>query len=269
MTEKIRTLDFGDGKGARVLVPDWNNIDNRPFDAHYDVIEWDGVIGDRFAIPLDDFGMVGAYMVHVSDKTFSTKELHFIKRKSYMPTYNITKEDVFYSDDIIDVSDMGMGTGVSETNMSFVCVYESDMFPTGTYFLTGSEEGEEGFEFYTSSLMFVEGERLSGYLIEPTGLGFMFDLTAGQYFTSGSSYTFTISDVVYDSLYEAIRNGRKSTLVFSSASTRDGFVYVDVLASCLTNEGLVVWGWSKDDVIGTSTSNFSIARYVFPNGSYH
>lgn len=31
MAEKLRTLDFGDGKGARVLVPDWENVDNKPF----------------------------------------------------------------------------------------------------------------------------------------------------------------------------------------------------------------------------------------------
>lgn len=239
----------------------WDGIGNKPFDAYYEVIKWNGVTDNRFTVPLDEVGLTGAYFVHVSDKTFTAKELDYAKLG-----VSVSQETRIYASRREDVSSLGMGTAVAYLVGSLyviACVYESDTAPVGTYFLAWPDAG-----YYISSLKVVRGERLDGYFVGPTGLGFVFDLTNENYSTLNN--TATISSISYDPLYEAICEGKSATLMVYNSLPRNGRVYINVLSAYLAGDGLHVWGYEGNAVpAGTGKSALNLCTYLFTNGSYH
>ncbi len=58
-------------------VTSWNDLEDKPFEElppAFD-IQWDGVIGDRFALDLSSFGFLNTYFVKVSDEVFTVEQL--------------------------------------------------------------------------------------------------------------------------------------------------------------------------------------------------
>ena len=126
MAEKLRTLDFGDGKGARVLVPDWENVENKPFG--------EGIVPlvDNQTIPLDE----GQGIIEMPTPLSEGKE--------YTVIYNGTE----YKRTATLFTVEGMGTGITigntailggdDTGEPFTIVYSDGMHMIAA--LDGSEE---------------------------------------------------------------------------------------------------------------------------------
>ena len=67
----------GGGGGECECVTSWNELEDKPFEYTPPIadIQWDGVIGDKFAIDLTPFGFQNMYFVKVSDEVFTAEEL--------------------------------------------------------------------------------------------------------------------------------------------------------------------------------------------------
>lgn len=82
-----KSFDVMDGQGGEGgnVQPDWNQNDESQPDyvknrTHYEIppkfdIRWDGDMTGKFALPLDDLGMPGIYLVKVSDLVLSADDI--------------------------------------------------------------------------------------------------------------------------------------------------------------------------------------------------
>lgn len=129
MAEKLRTLDFGDGKGARVLVPDWENVENKPFG--------EGIVTTLADVVLTQFNDDGTAVIWPTVKLEEGKE------------YTVIYNGVEYTSTAIAFNDIpGFGSGVAIGNgVAFG-------FPnTGEPFIIGYIGGE----YPVSSLIPLDG----------------------------------------------------------------------------------------------------------------
>lgn len=123
----------------------WNDLTDKPFEEippAFD-IQWDGVIGDKFALDLSPMGFPNMYAVKVSDSVFTAEELD----GALLTFSNDSWSDVIINSDTIDTS-----TYAGALNLDWVfIVYDADSFNTalgtpegyitnGTYFICVIDE---------------------------------------------------------------------------------------------------------------------------------
>ena len=73
MSSTLRSIDFNDGKGARVLVPDWANVQNKPFTVSGgDTLTWDG---NTEGLDVINLMGNGPYLYRVSDSVPDLDEI--------------------------------------------------------------------------------------------------------------------------------------------------------------------------------------------------
>ena len=226
---------------------DWNEndttspayIQNR---THYEAtpsfdITWDGVIGDRFALDMSQFGFDGIYFVKIDDRVFSLEELVGSTIYDY---YGVPQQDKIKIN--AEDCDAYHYPGLYDIRNYAIVVYDAEQLNTalglpegtivnGTYFYTRPEDG-----MYVTRFV---GRDNSKKLDT-------------KYLPDGYPYE---SEPKFNIIWNGDMTGR--TMLDMTALGYEGFYFVKVSDMVL----------SKEDVIGSSYAfnwNFNIARDDVP-----